>query len=179
MTTAQVLTINENSRLGYRQSLARIFLTEQPGTDAASSKYIYYVETDSVSGNRVYLIHPANLNKGFDFTIHAENQVFIHTNKSNRTRRDDIPSHKNIVDDLLAKKAEDITMFIQLKPLLDKVYQCVSVADDEYAPFQFSSGMSVELLFKVIKWLFVEQDITYWNWTGRAMLYNHLITFWE
>ena len=179
MTTEQVLNISEDSRIGYRQSLARVFLTEQPGTDIASSKYIYYVETDSVSGNRVYLIHPANLNKGFDFTIHAENQVFIHISKDNRVRRDDIPSHQNIVDDLQTKKTENSASFAQLKPLLDKVYQCVPVADDEYAHYSFSSGMSVEFLFKTIKWLFVEQDITYWNWTGRAMLYNHLITLWE
>lgn len=34
----------------------------------------------------------------------------------------------------------------------------------------FNKGMSVEMLLKVLKWLFIEQDITYWNYDGREML---------
>ena len=30
----------------------------------------------------------------------------------------------------------------------------------------------VDMICKCIKWLFIEQDITYWNWSGRNMLYN-------
>lgn len=172
--TEQELTINEDSRTGYRQALARVFLTEQPGTEEEGSKYKYYVETDSVSHKRVYLVHPAPLNKGFDFTIHAEDQKFVH-NK----RTDDVPSHQNIYDDLLSKKNENRTCFMELKTILDKVYQCIPVADDEYRQYQFNSGMSVEFLSKTLKWLFIEQDITYWNWSGRAMLYNKLIPLWE
>lgn len=177
MATEQVLSINEDSRIGYRQSLARIFLAELPGTETERTKYIYYVETDSV-GNRVYLIHPAILNNGFDFTIHAENQEFVHTDKRNRTRRDDVPSHKNIYDDLMAKKNENSTLFSQLKTLLDKVYRCEKIENDEYCSYTFASGIPVELLFKTIKWLFIEQDITYWNGQGREMLYNYLTPLW-
>ena len=172
------LTLNENSRIGFRQHLARVFLTEQPGTGNVATRYYYRVEKDSVSGNHVYLLHPANLNKGFDFTIHIEKQVFIHITKKGTQRKDDIPSHQNIIEDLLAKKAENLNLFMQMKPLLDKTFQCVSIDDAEFKAFQFTSGMSVELLFKAIKWLFIEQDITYWNWSGREMLYNALIVLW-
>ena len=33
----------------------------------------------------------------------------------------------------------------------------------------------IAIILLAIKWLFIEQDITYWNWSGRNMLYNHLI----
>ena len=38
--------------------------------------------------------------------------------------------------------------------------------------FTFQSGCPVDMICRCIKWLFIEQDITYWNWSGRNMLYN-------
>ena len=37
------------------------------------------------------------------------------------------------------------------------------------------AGLIILIILLAIKWLFIEQDITYWNWSGRNMLYNHLI----
>ena len=167
------LSLNENSRLGYRQGLARTFLNEDHGSETLTTEYTYIVESDSKSGRKVYLIHPAYLNNGFDFTIHIENQVFIHGK-----RKDDIPAHSHIYDDLLAKKTENPTLFKQMKSLLDKVFLCNPIQDTEYGQYQFSSGIPVELLFKTIKWLFIEQDITYWNYEGRGKLYKYLSSLW-
>ena len=168
------LSLNESSRNGYRQGLARVFLNEAPGSETQTTEYIYIVEIDSKSERKVYLIHPAYLNNGFDFTIHVENQVFIHGN-----RRDDIPAHPHIYDDLLAKKTENPALFKQMKSLLDKVFFCNPIQDTEYGIYPFSSGIPVELLFKTIKWLFIEQDITYWNYEGRGRLYKFLSSLWE
>jgi len=30
----------------------------------------------------------------------------------------------------------------------------------------------LEIILLAVKWLFIEQDITYWNWSGRGMLWN-------
>ena len=35
-------------------------------------------------------------------------------------------------------------------------------------------GLNVELLVKVLKWLFIEQDIRCWNYSGREMLWAGL-----
>lgn len=32
----------------------------------------------------------------------------------------------------------------------------------------------VDVLLKVIKWMFIMEDIVYWNYPGRSMLYNAL-----
>jgi hypothetical protein len=34
----------------------------------------------------------------------------------------------------------------------------------------------IEIILLAIKWLFIEQDITYWNWSGRDMLWGHIQT---
>lgn len=171
-------TFDDKSRIGYRQGLSRLFLAEDPGTETYRTEYIYYVEEDSADGTKVYLVHPAFLNNGFDFTIHIENQVFVHSGK--RTYTDDIPAHDHIVNDLLAKKEENPSLFKQLKTLLDKVFQCSTIEDNEYKAYPFKLGLSVETLFKTIKWFFVEQDITYWNGKGRRMLYyEKLLPLWE
>ena len=34
----------------------------------------------------------------------------------------------------------------------------------------FHKGLTLEMLLKILKWLFIEQDITYWNYDGRQML---------
>lgn len=36
----------------------------------------------------------------------------------------------------------------------------------------YTNGWSVEIVLKLVKWFFIEQDITYWNRTGRDMLWN-------
>jgi hypothetical protein len=38
--------------------------------------------------------------------------------------------------------------------------------------FSFKKGLPVDALLKILKWLFVEQDVTYWNWDGRTMLFR-------
>lgn len=34
----------------------------------------------------------------------------------------------------------------------------------------------IQIVLLAIKWLFMEQDCTYWNYSGRAMLFEHLRT---
>ena len=47
------------------------------------------------------------------------------------------------------------------------------IEESEIASIIFTDeGYAFEHVLKTIKWLFIEQDITYWNWSGRAMLYS-------
>jgi hypothetical protein len=36
------------------------------------------------------------------------------------------------------------------------------------------NGIKIEIILKIVKWPFIEHDITYWSFSGRAMLYNGL-----
>jgi len=33
-------------------------------------------------------------------------------------------------------------------------------------------GYPIDLILGVVKWLFIEQDVRYWNYSGRAMLFS-------
>ncbi|MBT9138083.1 MAG: hypothetical protein DDT31_00630 [Syntrophomonadaceae bacterium] len=38
----------------------------------------------------------------------------------------------------------------------------------------FRTGAKVEIILKVVKWLFIMEDIVYWDNEGRAFLFNFL-----
>jgi len=174
MITSKNLTISINDRVGIRKQLINEFLEEVPGTGtgALCSVYLYYVETLQ-SGDRIYLKRPARLNKGFDFEVNVENTNF------GVARRSTMPSHRSIHSDLLAKKAENPTEFKKLYLLIKRIYNCEDVSNAELTSLHFKTGHSAELILKSIKWLFIEQDITYWNWSGRDMLYSGLSSLWK
>ena len=104
---------------------------------------------------------PANLHNGFDFLINVENTNF---STSNRIKYN--PSHDNIFNDLKAKKTESQEKYKKLYKLIEDVYNCKEIEDTN---LQFNSGYPVDLILKVAKWFFIEQDIRYWNYSGRVM----------
>jgi hypothetical protein len=168
-TTTISFTLTANNREDIRNELVNLFLQEQAGTGKGddTSVYIYEVETLQ-NGETIYLKRPARLNKGFDFEVNVSNTSF------GTGRRTTMPSYQHIHDDLLLKKDEDPIEFTKLKGTIEKIYLCQNVTDAEMLGFAFTRGFPTDLLLKVIKWLFIEQDITYWNWSGRGMFYSYL-----
>lgn len=159
---------NEGTRNSIRQAVVLEFLNEEPGTGnkKLASKYIYYVETLR-DGNRIYLERPAQLNKGFDFIIKVENTEFKEKGALKYA-----PSHNNIIEDLRAKKNENSEEYDKLFQYIKLVFECNEIEEIWFDEFSFNTGKGVEVILKVIKWLFIEQDITYWNYSGRNMLMN-------
>lgn len=155
------------TRKDIRKNLVLVFLDEEPGTGRGEDCSIYTYKVENLrNGEFVYLKRPAILNKGFDFEVNVSNTNF---GKKRRTTK---PSHKVIFDDLSSKKNEDSKEYLKLRHLIDNLYNCSDVTDEEIDYLNFQSGYPVDLLLKSIKWLFIEQDITYWNWSGRNMLYS-------
>lgn len=178
MATEITLNITANNKASYRKQLIEEFLKEQPGRTTSVTEYYYFVETLQ-NNNRIYLKRPTALNKGVDFEVRVENTQFRYGKHDNIISTGNRPSHDDITNDLINKKAENPTEFSALRELLDKTYTCEPINDSEYFQFSFTSGHSIEVIFKSLKWLFIEQDITYWNRSGRAMLYNGLCNIWN
>ena len=156
---------HEQDRNALRILLLNNLVKERAGSGnkEKTSKYHYNVET-LTGGNKIYLTRPVPLNKGFDFIIHVEGHTFMNGK--------DNPRHDDIASDLKEKKRRNITNYQLLLKLIDLVFLCNDPADiinKEHLP-NFDKGFSVELLLKVIKWFFIEQDVRYWNWSGRNML---------
>lgn len=160
---------NEGTRNEVRMRVVNAFSEEEPGTGKGTnaSAFNYYVEKLS-DGNRVYLQRPANLHNGFDFLVCVENTNYAKPGE----RRRNFPKHEDIYVDLMLKKNEDRVMYTKLYDLLKKVFECHDVADEEIASITFTAGLPVDHIVKVVKWLFIEQDVRYWNYSGRGMTWG-------
>lgn len=160
---------NEGTRNEVRMRVINELSKEEPGVgrDELASRYIYYVETLS-NGDRVYLQRPANLYNGFDFLVCVENANYAPAGK----RRRNFPKHEDIYEDLIEKKEENPELYAHLYDLLKDVYECHDVSDADIETIKFDSGLPTDHVVKVIKWLFIEQDIRYWNYSGRNMTWG-------
>lgn len=158
---------NEGTRNDVRMRVVDAFSQEIPGTQDEASKYIYYVE-ELNDGNWVYLQRPAWLHNGFDFLVCVTNMNYA----APGARRRNAPTHDDFYDDLMCKKEENPAMYARFYRLLRKVYECYDVTEDEIRRIHFNSGLDADHILKVIKWLFIEQDIRYWNNSGRHMTWG-------
>lgn len=157
---------NVGSRKDIKNNVIKEFLNEEPGNNNNSSKYKYIVENTLESGN-IYLQRPGMINKGIDFIIYTDKTNFA--NENQRKRRN--PKHIDILNDLKCKKNESEDEFIKMKSMIDDIYNCKSdVNTNDCQKLKFNSGFSAELILKILKWMFIEQDITYWNYSGREKL---------
>lgn len=171
------ITINKfnlllpNNRKDIRKKIVDIFLIEEPGKGKGdlASRYKYEVEVLTES-QIIYLLRPAFMRKGFDFTVNVDSINFnknIEGKKS--TKR---PSHEHIFQDLKSKKLENPDLYKSLLKEITKVYNC---NNDFNFDLNFESGYSSELILKLLKWLFIEQDIRDWSYSGREMLFNTIM----
>ena len=160
---------NEGSRNDVRMKVIDLFSIEKPGTGKGddASRYIYYVETLK-SGKRVYLQRPAFLHNGFDFLVCVENTNYA----KEGFRKRNYPKHEDLAEDLILKRELNPAMYSRLYGLLKKVYECHDVTDVEMSSMHFDVGLPVDHILKTFKWLFIEQDIRYWNYAGRSMTWN-------
>ncbi len=159
---------NIGTRNDIRMSVVDVLSNEIPGTGkgALASRYTYYVES-LADGRRVYLRRPANLHNGFDFIVCVED-----TNFNANGRRRNYPTHDNIINDLSVKHDENPRKYETLYSVLYAIYTCSEIPQLDFRNNDFTSGFPCDLIIKVLKWLFIEQDIRYWNYSGRDMLWN-------
>lgn len=89
-------------------------------------------------------------------------------------------SHLEIALDLKEKKKENEQKFGDLLSAITEIYNCSESDVDKvlkkYSGLNksFHTGAEVEVFLKVVKWLFIMEDIVYWDNEGRAFLFNFL-----
>ena len=172
------ISIKETSREEYHRQLITLFLEENHGTSQEWNYYDYYVETGK-NGKRVYLHRPAYKNKGMDFEVRVEDYQFRYGKYGNIISSGNRPSHDEIWNDVKAKVDEIPNDSEKLKELITQVYNCEEPNEDMINSCSFTTGLPLDLLLYTIKWLFIEQDMTYWNQSGREMNYNGLMKIWN
>ncbi len=157
--------VKASDRIAQRRALAEKWLEEGQYTD-----YRYNVEICR-DGSKVYLLRPTWLNKGFDFQVNVEGfRSKIRTAKGGTK---EMPSHIDVINDLQEKVGARPSLKEELFATVGDIYDCVEPDETlkNHSTLQgLNVGLPIDKLLKIIKWLFIEQDLTYWLQTGRDML---------
>lgn len=163
------------NRIDMRKDLVCLFLLENPGTGTGiyASKYKYIVDT--FDRYTIYLTRPAPLNKGIDFIVNIDGIYFINTKNMRRHKN---PSHEDIFISLEnCKNHTSEFEYQKVKKAIMDIYNCIDVnlsTINAYFEDSVGSPHPIQIILLAIKWLFMEQDCTYWNFSGRAMLFDGL-----
>jgi len=84
-----------------------------------------------------------------------------------------MPSFKDVIHDIRKKLRVRPKLREDLFGAIALVFDCVE-PDDALQRFprltRMAVGLETDKLLKILKWLFIEQDLTYWLQTGRNML---------
>jgi hypothetical protein len=89
--------------------------------------------------------------------------------------------HEQVVLDLRMKKQRNPQEFEDFLQAIEEVYHCSENDIDRLLPRYPSlkeasgTGAEVEVILKILKWLFIMEDIVYWDVEGRAFLYNFVL----
>jgi len=119
-------------------------------------------------GEVLYIARPGH-KKNFDF------KVVVAPNHGFGEGR-----HKEIAMDLRRKRKKKPRKFTELMAIITQIYNCTENDVDALLKKHrrlensFRTGGPVEILLKVLKWLFIMEDIVYWDNEGRAFLFNFL-----
>jgi hypothetical protein len=153
------------SRAAMRTAFALKWLDESPYTN-----YRYNVER-CTNGKRLYLLRPTWLNKGFDFQVNVEG--FRSVTRTAKGQTKEMPSHTDVAYDLQLKLQVLPDLADSLFDAICNIYEGTEPnhsLDRDSTLASTSIGLPIDELLHIIKWLFIEQDLTYWLQTGRDML---------
>ena len=179
MTLAkQEFKLRATTREEARSEVVREFLKEKhgEGTGDLASKYEYVVET--YSDYKVVLKRPAHKNKGFDFLICTPG-IYYKTGK----KRKQYPSDKKDIPFILTNVKQNISneAYKSIKTIINQIFMFKefdkAISNVKNINFSDADGKlhPLPILLLTLYWLFIEQDITYWNTSGRQMLMDSLM----
>jgi hypothetical protein len=125
-----------------------------------------YPVEDLSTGEKLYIRRPG-VKWNFDFKVEIPERYGLGDGR-----------HDQIALLLRKTKQRGEQEFSKLWQMITNLYSCLNNDVDsmlrEY-PISYMEEPRVDVLLKVIKWLFIMEDIIYWHYEGRAFLYNFLL----
>nr|MDO8079360.1 hypothetical protein [Candidatus Freyarchaeota archaeon] len=122
----------------------------------------YPVETLS-SGDMLY-VHRPGKKWNFDFKVNIPLNCGLEEGR-----------HDQVAFSLRAIKMNNAKEFDKLWKMITELYDCSENDVDlmlNKNPISYKGEPKPDILLKVIKWLFIMEDIIYWHYEGRVFLYN-------
>ena len=142
-----------------------IFVDFEKDKKGKGIQFKYPVEKLS-SGERLY-IHRPGVKWNFDFKVEIPANCGIEQGR-----------HDQIAIFLRNLKIRNKQAFNNLWKILSKLYHCENNDVDfmlKKSSVFYNEEPKAEVLLKIIKWLFIMEDIIYWHYQGRAFLYNFFV----
>ncbi|MFZ3065729.1 MAG: hypothetical protein WA277_10670 [Nitrospirota bacterium] len=157
----KTLNVDNLTREQIRSKILKTWEAESIG----SGQYRYNVE-QCKDGSLIYLLRPAPLNKGCDFMILSENF------KKWKNGNDKAPKHNDVIELLQQILHDDIILKADLISAIGRIYNCENLDRvlSDYPRLLATADCKAERALKLLKWMWIEQDITYWTGEGRQML---------
>ncbi|WAH42108.1 hypothetical protein NZD89_00890 [Alicyclobacillus fastidiosus] len=158
---------NHLDRTAIRKRLLLYFANEEPGTGKLekTSRYRYCVETME-DGSTIWIVRPGRRN-GNDFRIEVEGHRF---------GKSKTPKYEDVYRDLELKREANPKQFQKFLEFVDAVYACREFKEKRLQTLcaKFAGvGYPADLIIRLIKWFLIEQDMTYWNSSGRDCAFYH------
>lgn len=163
--------LTAGSRQLKRVNLITCFLEEKAGTGKGDKASRYQYNVESFGDYRIFLKRPTRLNKGFDFTVNIQGLYFKKKKKYSN------PSHQDIFDALSVCRDECPIEYSKVKDYIIAVFECKEIDLSDINAYFFDyehKKHPIQIIILAIKWLFMEQDCAYWNYSGRRMFFNEL-----
>jgi len=156
------------------QKIVNTFIDTEHEQRGRGVKFWYPVEQLQLLSedkeSRLFIFRPGGLRKwNFDFKVNITPELGLSKG-----------THAEIASDLSNKKQENPQEFVKLIYAIEEIYSgSENDVDKVLAKYptlhaSFQTGAQVDILLKVLKWMFIMEDIVYWNYDGRAKLYNFL-----
>ena len=140
-----------------------VFIEFEKDKKGRGVEFRYPVETLS-NGERLYIRRPG-VKWNFDFKVELPRNCGLEEGR-----------HDQIALLLRKLKELDEQKFDRLWQMITSLYNC---SNNDVDDMLLKNSISYEgripatdILLKVIKWLFIMEDIIYWHYEGRAFLYN-------
>jgi len=134
---------------------------------------LYCMEEDKLfpENTQLFIVRPGGLQKwNFDFKVDITGEMGLEKGK-----------HTDIASDIRAKTKQNRKDIGRLLKAIEEIFNCSENDADKvlekYADLKalFNKGAQIEIILKVLKWMFIMEDIVYWNYYGRVFLHNFLI----
>ena len=156
-----------SNREGIKNEVINWFALEK---SVEGYKAIYNVET--YDGYKIEL-HRINGDNNPDFMVHIKIFKFYKTNVYTNPSIDDIIQILESIKDF-----SDTLYNERIKPIVQDFYYCkdITLGSDSIGSVfdHLAYFRPVEIVLLALKWLFIEQDIVYWNELGRERFYSKL-----
>jgi hypothetical protein len=162
----------EDTREKLRVAVLMKWAEEVCGSAKDFQRYRYNVE-QLPNGGLVYLHRPTFLNKGCDFLVHCDPAIPRDDGKRFKNPRHvDLSRELKLISEQITDGYDRVLAAVEaVWRCNDVTIVCASLCDGiDNSEWAFRA----ERALKVAKWLFVEQDITDWNTSGRGMLMDEI-----